>query len=287
MAILVRQVLPEDADACGRAAYEAHTTVAAAHNLPSEHPSVEFSIGLIKAKVSDPNVYGCVAVQDGRIVGSVFLNTFPPEPVAAIGPLTVFPSAEGRTGRQLMEAALAEARRRGLERVRLVQSPSHLRSLVLYAKLGFTVREPLILFQGTPPAARLPSEHHVRPTTPDDLARCNTLCAGVHGFARDFELSDAIRQNVALVVERSGRLTGYAAGLGLRGHAVAETTEDLKTLISSAPRILGPGFFVPIRNGELFRWLLEAGLRAAWPANLMTLGPYQEPAGAYLPAIAF
>ncbi len=188
MAILVRPVLPEDVAACGRAAYEAHTTVASAHNLPSEHPSVEFSTGLIKAKVSDPNVYGCVAAQDGHI---------------------------------------------------------------------------------------------------DDLARCNTLCAGVHGFARDFELSDAVRQNVALVVERSGRLTGYAAGLGLRGHAAAETTEDLKALISSAPRILGPGFFVPVRNGELFRWLLEAGLRAAWPANLMTLGPYQEPAGAYLSAIAF
>ena len=58
-------------------------------------------------------------------------------------------------------------------------------------------------------------------------------------------------------------------------------------LISHAATYLGPGFFVPTRNGELFRWLLESGFRGLWPATLMTMGRYQEPAGVFLPAISY
>ena len=185
-----------------------------------------------------------------------------------------------------MEAVLSEARKRNLEGVRLVQSPAHIRSLVLYTKLGFQVREPLLLMQGTPPGADIEGRT-VRPATADDLAACNDLCMSVHGIRREHELRGAIEHRLARVVERAGGVTGYAAGIGFRGHAVAQMTDDLKALISRAPAFLGPGFFVPTRNDELLRWLLDAGLRAAWPATLMTMGPYREPAGAFLPSIAF
>ena len=287
MALVIRPIRLDDADACGRAAYDAHQAVAAAHGVPPEHPSVDFSIGLIKAKVNDPNAYGCLAEEAGRILGSAFLTAFPPAPVAAVGPMTVHPSAAGGVGRRLMEQVLAEAARRDFERVRLVQSPSHLRSLALYAKMGFIVRDPLVLMHGTLPPAPGGGGRRVRPAQLGDVGHCNDVCIRVHGFAREFELAGAIRQQTALLVERSGRITGYLANLGLRGHAAADTTDDLKALISSAPGIAGPGFFVPIRNGELFAWLLRSGLRVVWPANLMSLGPYQEPAGAYMPAIAF
>jgi ribosomal protein S18 acetylase RimI-like enzyme len=287
MSLTIRAIRSGDAEQCGIVAYEAHQAVASAHNFPPEHPSVEFSIGLFKTKVGDSKAFGILAEDDGHILGSIFLNAFPDTPVAAIGPLTVLPSAEGGVGRRLMEAALKEARRRGVEQVRLVQSPSHLRSLALYAKSGFTVREPLALVQGKFPLGFSDDETRVRSASPDDFAACHTLCVQTHGFARHFELSQAIRQQVALVVERSDRITGYATGLGFLGHAVAETTRDLCALIGAAPRIFGLGFFVPIRNGELLRWVLNAGLRVAWPANLMTVGDYQEPAGAFLPSIAF
>lgn len=130
-------------------------------------------------------------------------------------------------------------------------------------------------------------ERHVRAATVDDLTVCNQLCVDAHGFARESELRLAIEQGVATVVEHTGRIAGYATGIGLRGHAVADATDDLKALIGSAPTILGPGFFVPIRNGELFRWLLEASFRVGWPAMLMTIGQYKEPLGAFLPSIAF
>ena len=46
-------------------------------------------------------------------------------------------------------------------------------------------------------------------------------------------------------------------------------------------------FLVPLRNGELFRWCLTAGFRVAAPQTLMSLGFYQEPAGAFLPSILY
>jgi GNAT superfamily N-acetyltransferase len=285
--LTIRAILAEDVEACGRVAYEAHRTVAAAHNYPPEHPSVEFSIGLIGNKLKDPNAWGILAEGDGRIFGSVFLNLFPSTPVAVIGPLTVDPAAEGGVGRRLMQAALDEARQRGIGQVRLVQSPSHLRSLALYVKLGFEVREPLLLVHGAPPATAAIEGCVVRRATPEDAPACERLCVTVHGFARAFELRSAIEQETATVVERAGRISGYATAIGLRGYAVTEATDDLKALIAGAPAILGPGFFVPIRNGALLRWLLDNGFRALWPAMLMTAGPYHESAGAFLPSIAF
>jgi predicted N-acetyltransferase YhbS len=285
--VSVRPIRPEDAEAAGIVAHEAHSTVSAAHNFPSEHPSAQFSVGMIGPKVKDTNAAGFVAERDGRVLGSIFLNTFPPAPVAAIGPMTVAPQAEGdRVGQKLMQAALGEAAARNIEQVRLVQSPSHLRSLVLYTKFGFDVREPLLMMQGKPPAAAS-GDQIVRAAEQADIAACEQLCTAIHGFARGTELRGAIDQHVACVVMHRDRIVGYSTGLGFRGHSVAETTEALKALIAGASQLPGPGFFVPVRNGELLRWLFMQGLRALWPATLMTRGPYQEPKGAFLPSIAF
>jgi ribosomal protein S18 acetylase RimI-like enzyme len=285
--VTIRAIKPEDVESCGRAAYAAHSTVAMAHNVPCEHPSIEFSIGLIGNKVKDTNAVGFAAERGGAILGSIFLNTFPDTPVAAIGPLTVDPAAEGSAaGRRLMQAAIDEACNRCIEQVRLVQSPSHLRSLALYSKLGFQVREPLVLVTGKPLGWNAQT-HHVRPATMTDLPHCNRLCTAVHGFARAFELCVAIEQKSARVIERDDYISGYSIGLGFRGNAVGETTEDLKVLIGTAHAVMGPGFFVPIRNGELLRWLFDNGFRASWPAALMTRGPYQEVTGAFMPSIAF
>ena len=71
------------------------------------------------------------------------------------------------------------------------------------------------------------------------------------------------------------------------GHAVGENNEDLKALIGAAPAFLGPGFMVPTRNGELLRWCLDKGLRINQPMTLMSMGLYNEPAGAFLPSIIY
>jgi hypothetical protein len=43
----------------------------------------------------------------------------------------------------------------------------------------------------------------------------------------------------------------------------------------------------PARNHELINWLLENGFQIGWPANLMTIGPYQEPLTPFLPSLAY
>ena len=49
----IRSTRAEDAESCGQVAVRAHQAVAAAHNSPPEHPSVEFSIGMMRFKISD------------------------------------------------------------------------------------------------------------------------------------------------------------------------------------------------------------------------------------------
>ena len=285
--ITVRQIKAEDVDRCGVIAFEAHRDVAARHNVPCEQPSVEFSTGLIRAKLADPNAFGMVAEYANNLVGSVFLNTFSPAPVASVGPLTVSPDAPPGVGRTLMTELLADERASRFASIRLVQSPSHLHSLGLYAKLGFVVREPLVLMQGACPPSKLDSTCTVRSATQEDLSSCARVAERVFGFSRDFELRNAIGQKVATVIDRGGKITGYATGLGFRGHAAALTTVELMMLMAVTPQLPGPGFFVPTRNGELLRWLLDGGLRMEWPAMLMSRGDWEQGSGAFLPSIAF
>jgi hypothetical protein len=88
-------------------------------------------------------------------------------------------------------------------------------------------------------------------------------------------------------VEREGRITGYATDLAFFTHATAETNLDLQALIASTESFGGPGILVPSRNSALFRWCLANGLRVVQPMTLMTMGLYNEPAGAWLPSVLF
>jgi hypothetical protein len=127
----------------------------------------------------------------------------------------------------------------------------------------------------------------VRKATASDLEECNRVCLAVHGHHRGGELKDAIDRGTATVVERNGRITGYATTLAFFGHAVGETNPDVEALIGAAEAFGGSGILVPTRNAELFRWCLNHGLRVVQPLTLMTIGLYNEPAGAYLPSILF
>jgi GNAT superfamily N-acetyltransferase len=287
---VIRPIEYNDAKNCGKIGYQAHKTISSAHGYPSEQPSEEFGIGLIRSLLENPNSWGVLAERQGKTLGSIFLHKFPPSPVAVIGPLTVHPSAEGGgVGRMLMDAALTQAYEQNYDQIRLVQSPSHIRSFVLYTKCGFTLREPLLLMQGQPlKNINNTSSANFHPVRNDnDVSVCNELCKSVHGFSREMELRQAKDQGVATMIEQNGIVTGYAAGLGILGHAVAKSNEELKALIINASAILGPGFFVPARNHELVNWLFKNAFQIGWPANLMTIGPYQDPVTPFLPSLAY
>jgi predicted N-acetyltransferase YhbS len=280
MTVTLRRGTAEDATECGRIDYEAFGSIAAQHNFPPDFPSVEVATQVVTMLLSHPGFYSVVAELDGKIVGSNFLDER--STIAGIGPVSVDPAVMNRTvGRQLMQAVMDRAAQRNFSGIRLVQIAWHFRSLALYTKLAFETRETLSLMQGKPLALAIPG-YEVRPAREADLLACNQLCFRVHGHDRGGELLDAIRQGTANVVERRGRVTGYCTGIGFFNHAIGETNDDLKALIAATPAFPGPGFFVPSRNGELFRWCLDHGLRVVNQGTLMTIGLYNEPAGAIL-----
>src|ERR671912_130962 len=180
MDLIIRSIRQTDAETCGKIGFQAHNAISSAHGYPSEQPSFEFAVGMIKTLLANPNSWGALAEGDGKILGSIFLHIFPRSPVAAIGPLTVDPSAEGGVGRALMEAALMEARKHDYNQVRLIQSPSHLRSFALYTKCGFALREPLFLMQGSPSPSTLQKKYDIRAAELRDISACNQICVSIH-----------------------------------------------------------------------------------------------------------
>jgi len=285
MTLRLRPGTVADAKECGRIQYEAFKSIAEQHNFPPDFPSAEVATELVTMLLSHPRFYSVVAELDGRTVGCNFLDER--SAIAGIGPVSVDPPVmNAAIGRQLMQAVMDRAAERRFPGVRLLQVAWHYRSLALYAKLGFEIRETISGLQGRPLHLTVPG-YGVRPAREEDVPACNRLCSRVHGHDRAGELADAVRAGSANVVERLGRITGYSTAIGWFHHAVGETNDDLKALIGAASAFLGPGFLLPSRNGELFRWCLANNLRVVAQATLMTIGLYSEPAGAYLPSILY
>jgi GNAT superfamily N-acetyltransferase len=281
----LRAGTPQDAEECGRICYAAFGSIAGAHGFPSDFPAPELAVGLLSHLLSSPGCYSVVAEVDGEIVGSNFLDER--SPIGGIGPITVLPALwDGGIGRALMEDVLHRCAEAGKVGSRLLQTSYHSRSLALYASLGFRVRDLAACLQGPPLAESVPG-YQVRPATEADVADSASLCRVVHGHDRREEFAQAVEQGSALVVEHDGRISGYSTGLAFFGHSVGETNEDLKALIGSASGFGGPGLLVPTSNNELLRWCLANGLRIVELMTVMSMGLYNEPAGAYLPSVLY
>jgi predicted N-acetyltransferase YhbS len=284
--LTIRPAKEEDLQELGRICYEAFAAIAQAHNFPPDFPDVARANGLMKMMIGSDRMFGIVAEIDGRIAGSNFMSAN--DAIFGIGPITIDPRAQNKgAGAALMRAALVHAQEKHAAGVRLVQAGYHTRSLSLYSKLGFEVREQLSCMQGPAIGADIEG-YAVRAAEPADAEAANALCRRVHGHDRASEVAQAFANGApAKVVERQGRLTSYTTGIAFFSHTVGETTDDVKALIGAAESFGGPGFLVPSRNGELMRWCLAHGLRITQPLTLMTIGLYNEPAGAWLPSILF
>jgi len=285
MKVKVRPGTPEDAEMCGRICYSAFKTISEAHGFAPDFPAPEVATDVLTRMLANPKFYSVVAEIDGRIVGSNFLDER--NTIAGVGPVTVDPTVQNRAvGRRLMDAVHERAAEKDFDGVRLIQAGFHTRSLSLYAKLGYDVREHLACMQGKALGISVDG-HVVRPATEEDLDACNRLCTRVHGHDRSGELQDAIAKGSAKVVEHERGITGYATIIGFFGHAVGDSNNDMKALIGAAKEFIGPGFLLPTRNGELFRWCLNNGLRVTQPMTLMSKGKYNEPAGAFVPSVLY
>jgi predicted N-acetyltransferase YhbS len=281
----IREATTADAPECGRICYEAFEAIDTFHGFPPDFPSVEVATGAVSGLISHPRIFGVVAEEAGRIVGSNFLDER--SMVHGVGPITVDPRVQNRQiGLALMNAVIERSTQRRAPGLRLLQSAFHNRSMCLYAKLGFDVQEPFAVMQGDALGFELPG-YAVRDATEADVMACDALCVRVHGHDRGGEVRDAVTQGTARVVERHGRITGYTTGVAFFGHSIAETNDDMVALIGAAEMFAGPGFLLPLRNTELLRWCLARGLRVVFMMNLMTIGLYQEPRGASLASVLY
>lgn len=281
----IRTATREDADLCGEICYRAFSAIADAHNFPREFPSVDFAKMVVSGMISNPGIYGIVTEVNGRLAGSNFMDER--SPIAGIGPISVDPEVQNSgAGRQMMQHMLDRISARRAPGVRLVQTAYHNRSFSLYAKLGFEIREPLAVMIGRPLAEKTQG-YAVRSATEADVAACNRLCVDAHGHDRGGELREAIASGVASVVEHLGRITGYTSAIGFGSHAIGESNADLKALIAAAPGFIGPGFLIPLRNGDLLRWCYSRGFKVMQLMTLMSVGLYNEPRLPFLPSVLY
>ena len=275
----------EDADEAGRICFQAFRALAGAPGFPADFPSTEVAAATLAALLANPGFYSVVAERDGRIVGTNFLDER--SVIAGVGPVTVDPQAQdSQVGTHLMLDVIERARTKGSPGTRLLQASYHNRSLALYTKLGFDVREAVVTLQGPRLGERVLG-FDVRPAREDDLEATSRVCGSVHGHDRAGEVADAIRQGTASVVVHGGEIVGYTTGVAYFGHSVATSNHALAALIAAAPEFGGPGFLLPASNGDIFRWALANGLRVVQVMTLMTKGLYNEPRGAYLPSILY
>jgi GNAT superfamily N-acetyltransferase len=286
--IAIRLATDNDANACGRICYEGFLSVAERHGFPPTFPSVEVATQRVGAFIRHPSIFGVVAeAADGRIVGFNFLSER--DPIRAVGPIVIDPATQGHgIGRRLMEAVLERAR--GARGVRLLQDTFNVKSLSLYAALGFDAKEILVVLSGEPQST-LPSDWEIRSLTASDVAGCEALHESVHGYPRTNELRDALAIGEPIVALRGGRVRAYMAAptIWLANHGVAATEEDMQALLLGAPQITKKPitFLMPARRAALFRWCFTKGFRAIRPMTLMTIGEYSEPKGSYFPSVLY
>jgi GNAT superfamily N-acetyltransferase len=284
--VTLREVQPDDADACAQIVFDAFGDIHDHHRFRRDFPALEAAAGLIGMWIPHPEVWGVVAEVDGRVVGSNFLDER--DPIRGVGPITVDPSGQNTgVGRRLMSAVLE--RGKDARGVRLVQDGFHMRSLSLYTSLGFDVTASCVLMEGSPrdePAAGV----EVRPLGEDDLEECEALCVKVHGFERTGALRDSIGPFVPYAAVRDGRIVAYASTLTFwpMAYGVAESEEDMRALLLGAAAALGQPItlLVPLQSA-LFRWSRDQGLRGVKPMNVMALGEYREPEGSWFPSVLY
>ena len=282
MTIELRRPQPEHIAELGRICYEAFRDIAESHGFPPDFDSVAIAQGVVGLLMQQETVYTTAAFDGDAPRGSNFMNMW--GDAAGIGPISVDLAAQGEgIGKRLMRDALDHATQQGIESVRLCQDSFNMRSLALYASVGFDVQEPLASLA----LAAGPVDDAFRPATPADYDAMDALCRDVYRISRKGEYATLTAAGFPAFVLDRGRITGYIIG-SLIGHGVAESDDEMLALLAGiAATTPSAQAFVPLRQGALYRRALAAGHRNRKVMNLMTYGPYEEPRGTYCPSVMF
>jgi N-acetylglutamate synthase-like GNAT family acetyltransferase len=283
MTVELRQATAGDVPAMGRILYDAFKDIAESHGFPPDFPNAEIATGVSGLLVQQETVYSIAAREGGALRGSNHLELW--DEVGGIGPISVDLTAQGGgIGRTMMQHAIDHARESGFDRVRLMQDAFNMRSLALYASLGFNVVEPVAYLELSTAG---PVDANFRPATAADYDAMDALCREIYGISRKNEIATLASAGFPGFVIDRGRITGYLLGTAI-GHGVAESDDDLlalyRSLGATSPDSLTN---LPMRSGELYRRALDDGHRNRKVMNLMALGPYDDPKGTWAPSVIF
>lgn len=286
MAVTIAPAKVEHVEEMGRICFEAFGDIADRHGFPRDFPSPDFARMVVGGMVAREDRYSVVALLDGQPAGSNFLLTS--DHVSGVGPISVDVARQGHgIGRTLMQDAIKYSRDNGFEMVRLLQDSFNMTSLSLYASLGFDTKHPCAVMEPAPAEVDDPG---IRPVTPADFDAVEELSQRFYKVSRRNEVAQGLGGPFPAVLrERGGRATGYLVA-GYVGHGVAETEEDMVALVAQAARRVPPEMrrvLCPLTEGRLYRRFLAAGFRNIKVVNLMTLGPYEEPEGAWVPSVLY
>lgn len=270
----------------GRICFQAFCRLHDHHRVPRDFEEPDVAAMVVGHMAATPSFKGFTALENGKPVGSNFIG-FTDE-VAGVGPITVDPVCQARgVGRALMGAVLAEAGRRGVTHIRLMQEAVNTASLSLYTSLGFDWRDAAAIMHLKSASSADPT---VRPLTEADLPEADRLSRAHYRHSRRNEVAGALAAGLpAFARQRKGGagLAGYLIP-GYMGHACAETTDDLLALLDEVPRTAPPMFhrmLIPLSQPALYRSLLARGARTVKVMNYMTVGPFDPPRHAWLPSI--
>ncbi|GGH62031.1 N-acetyltransferase [Frigidibacter albus] len=156
----------------------------------------------------------------------------------------------------------------------------------LYISLGFMPLSPVHQHNGI--VGEVPaSPRHARPLRPEDAAAIHSLDTAAMGAARPALIDRLLQLSTGTVLERDGRVTGFALCRKFgRGHVVgpvvAETEEDAIALVAPHAEALSGQFLrMDTRQpeGPLRDFLIAAGIRHHDTVTRMGLGPVPQVQG--------
>jgi [ribosomal protein S18]-alanine N-acetyltransferase len=115
-----------------------HSDDAAILTLEELFPSDRMSLRSVRHFLKSPSARTWVAELDGAVVGNLILVTRSGSRAARIYSVVVAPQARGRRfAERMVRAAQTEARRLGLQRIKLEVRQDNAPARALYAKLGY------------------------------------------------------------------------------------------------------------------------------------------------------
>lgn len=280
--VRIRRPRATDARELGDVIFSAFAAVAKEFSYRSTFPEIDAGVREAERLLASRRYFGYVAVELDRLVGAAF--GMDGNEVSGIGPIVVRPDRQGRgIGRRLMRALMADVERRGYAHARLQQDAPNVRSMTLYATVGFAYVDTTVILEAPPSKG-----HGITVAGWADVAGLAALCRQIYGIDRSLEIHDAIGGGQLLAAVRSGTLDGYLVPT-VFGHGVAVDPTTAIRLVRHAAWLANRPmrFIVLLRQADLYRKAIAADCRPVKVMNLMSWGPYVSPGEYALPSISF